>query len=202
MKIYPHFSVVGFCNTYIVAPDEPGQAVIVDPGHMDTALLDILVKGKWTVGSILLTHSHPSHCQGLGTLLKIYADAKVYAASDNLGIPSLLVQDGKPFNASGFSVMPMHVPGHSLDSMVYLLGKAMFTGDTLESGTIGGTAGYLEQELLCASIESKLFPLDGNCLIFPGHGPISKLRIEQLFNQEMSQMGAVVRTRKYWSGAS
>ena len=36
-----------------------------------------------------------------------------------------------------------------------------------------------------SEIKEKLLTLDDNTLVFPGHGPLSKIRIEKMFNQDI-----------------
>ena len=39
MKFFSLFSRMGFSNTYLVGPDDGGDAVLVDPGVFDAPLL-------------------------------------------------------------------------------------------------------------------------------------------------------------------
>lgn len=195
MKIYPHFSVVGFCNTYVVGPDHGGDALIIDPGHVDVPLINLLTRGRFTPKAVLLTHTHSAHCEGLGTLEKIY-DLDIYSGSTHgLNEEHKIVEDGKDYQIAGFQVKAIHIPGHSIDSIVYVIGHALFTGDTLEASLVAHTAGYLEHELLISSIRQRLTSVNGNYLVFPGHGTISKIRIERIFNEDLYQM----ENLKFWS---
>ena len=69
--------------------------------------------------------------------------------------------------------------------MCYKIESALFTGDTLQSGYISQTNALVEKELLIGEIKEKLLTLDDNTLVFPGHGPLSKIRIEKMFNQDI-----------------
>ena len=72
MRISFHFSVAGFSNTYIVGPDDGGDALIIDPGSMNVALLSAIETSGYYIRHVLLTHCHGSHSDGLRTLKKIY----------------------------------------------------------------------------------------------------------------------------------
>ena len=76
MKFFSYFSVTGFSNSYIIGPDEGGNAILIDPGIFDVPLLNLIEDNKLYVKYILLTHSHESHISGLKTLLKVY-DPKI-----------------------------------------------------------------------------------------------------------------------------
>jgi glyoxylase-like metal-dependent hydrolase (beta-lactamase superfamily II) len=86
---------------------------------------------------------------------------------------------------SGITVEAIQVPGHTIDSFVYKIGNSLFTGDVLYAGRIGKTTGVVEKALLLKGIKNRLLTLDERFLIFPGHGTISALKIEKLFNQEL-----------------
>lgn len=185
MKIFFHFSVIGFSNTYLIGNSD-GEAILIDPGHMDLQLLDLIESNHYRVKHILITHRHESHTKGIGTLLKIY-DADVYAYS-SLGISEFPIKTIVPDSElvlAGFPITCRLVPGHSLDSLVFIIGKAMFTGDVLLSGRIGKTDSKLSQSLLLRSIKESILPLDDQMLIFPGHGAPTTLKVEKLFNEDL-----------------
>jgi len=185
LKILFHFSVIGFSNSYIIGNDN-GDAILIDPGHMDLQLLDIIESNHYYIKHILITHRHKSHTHGIETLLRIY-DAEVYAFS-SFGIydfPVHALSDGEIITLSGIAVECRLVPGHSADSLVFIIDKSIFTGDVLLSGRIGKTDSELSQSLLLRSIKKKILPLDDRMLIFPGHGAPTTLKIEKLFNQNL-----------------
>jgi len=140
MKLYFHFAVVGFANTYLIGPAEGGEAILVDPGIMDKELLNLIEGNHYYIRTILVTHHHNSHVKGIRTLKKIY-DADIYAFSPYiLDYPSIPIKDGDKFGAaSGIEVEVIEVPGHSSDSLVYHIGGMVFTGDVLAAGRVGNT---------------------------------------------------------------
>ncbi|MGM0431609.1 MAG: MBL fold metallo-hydrolase [Spirochaetota bacterium] len=185
MRIFFHFSVIGFSNTYLVG-NEHGDALLIDPGHMDLGLLELIESRGYYVRHILITHRHGAHVKGIGTLLKIY-DAAIYAYSpygyENFTINP--IADGDELNLSGFNVRCLHVPGHSSDSVVFHIDNAVFTGDVILSGKVGTCESKLHRSLLMRTIEEKLLSLNANTLVFPGHGSPSTIRIEELFNEDL-----------------
>ena len=198
MRIYQHFSVIGFCNTYLVGQDGGGDALIIDPGHVDIELINLIESNGFSLKSILLTHRHASHTEGVKTLLKIY-NPTIYASAVSVyEYPVTVVRDEEILNTCGFPIEVIHVPGHSLDSMVYKIDHALFSGDTLQCGRIGSTPGYREKAVLIKSIHQRLMTLDENILLFPGHGTPSKLRIERMFNNDLMQLGPIETERDRW----
>jgi glyoxylase-like metal-dependent hydrolase (beta-lactamase superfamily II) len=134
----------------------------------------------------------------LGTLHKIY-DISVHGSSfSSYDFAYQAVEDRQILNLCDMEIEVIHVPGHSLDSMVYKIDHALFTGDTLMCGRIGSTPGYREQTLLINSINQRLMGLDENSLIFPGHGTATKIRIERMFNHDLLQLGTIQTEREHW----
>ena len=198
MRIYQHFSVVGFCNTYLIGSKAGSDAILIDPGHVDTELIHLIESNEFKLKYVLLTHRHKAHTAGLGTLTKIY-NPTIYASSfASYEYPVKALSDHQVLNLCDLEIEVIHVPGHSLDSLVYKIDHALFTGDTLMCGRVGSTEGYREQALLLQSIWKRLMTLDENILLFPGHGTASKLRIERMFNHQLLDLSATVTERQNW----
>ena len=182
MRVFFHFSVDGFSNTYVVGPDYGGEAIIIDPGTMNVDLLNLIESNNYTIHSALLTHSHDSHASGLKTLRKIY-EFTIYAGTENaLDFECTKIAEEERLDISGIQVSAIPIQGHSSDSLVFLIGNYMFTGDSFSAGTVGSTPNSYAQELLTGEIQKKIFSLKGNYLIFPGHGAPSTLEAERITN--------------------
>lgn len=186
MKLYFHFAVVGFANTYLIGPPEGGDAILIDPGIMDAELLNLIEGNRYYVRSILVTHQHNSHVKGIRTLKKIY-EADIYSFNPYvLDFPTIPIKDGDTFTcASDIKVEVMEVPGHSPDSLVYHIGGMIFTGDVLAAGRVGTTKNSFSRAILLRSISEKLFPLPDSTIVLPGHGPPSTLKAEKMFNPDL-----------------
>lgn len=198
MRIYQHFSVVGFCNTYLIGSKVGSDAILIDPGHVDNELIHLIESNEFKLKHVLLTHRHKAHTAGLGTLVKIY-NPTIYASSfSSYEYPVKAISDHQVLTMCDLDIEVIHVPGHSLDSLVFKIDHALFTGDTLMCGRVGSTEGYREQALLLQSIWKRLMSLDENILLFPGHGTASKLRIERMFNHQLLELGAMATERQNW----
>jgi len=182
VKFFSLFSSTGMSNCYLVGPDGGGDAILVDPGVFDAPLLQAVENNRLFVRWILVTHSHTAHVNGIRSLLKVY-DASIYANQPSiLDFPARHVEDGNRLALGDFRVRVIETPGHSIDSVSYLLDNMLFTGDLLSAGTIGTTRDGYARGLLLATVRKKLLPLGDEVLVFPGHGPPSKLGIEKLYN--------------------
>ncbi len=187
MRVYFHFSVAGFSNTYIVGPDEGGDAVLIDPGTVNVDLLNLIESNNYSIHSVLLTHTHESHAKGLKTLRKIY-DFMIYAGAENaVDFECTKISGEENLDISGMRVSAIPIIGHSSDSLVFLIGDYMFTGDTFSAGAVGSTPSRYARELLIGEIRKKILCIHRNYLIFPGHGAPSTLEAERLTNPAFAE---------------
>lgn len=185
MKLFFHFAVTGFSNTYLIGPEEGGDALLIDPGVMDTTLLKLIESNHYYVRHILVTHSHESHTKGITTLLKIY-DATIHAKEPSLyTFPTSIVDDHEEYHLSGMKVQAIDIKGHTHDHILYRIGNMLFTGDILSAGRTGNSEGAIERAVMLESIRERILTLPDYLLIFPGHGPPSTLGTERRFNPEL-----------------
>lgn len=182
MKMFFHFVLSNFSNTYLLGPEEGGNALIIDPGVMDLPLLKLIERNNFYIRHILVTHNHSSHVNGIKTLCKIY-DADIYS---NMELPFTSVfnqiNDGDRLILDDFEVSIMNIPGHSPDSMIFQIQNMLFIGDTLSSGDIDQDLTTFQYEILKKKIHEKIFSMDDSTLVFPGHGSPTTVKIEKSFN--------------------
>ena len=182
MNLFTIFQPYEVTNTDLLHQDGERNAVIVDPGRFDLDLLNLVEDHNLYISHVLLTHSHINHTHGIPTLMKIY-DAEIHSMrSPILGFKSTLITGETTFSISGMEVRAIPLPGHSDDSVIYIIENMLFTGDTLMAGYTGQTAGLSEQKAMTALIRRKIFGLDGEYLLLPGHGSPSTLSAEKKSN--------------------
>ncbi len=183
MKVYQHYSIFGFANSYIVGNEDSGKALVVDPAELTPTMIEKIEQHHFDVSGILITHDHTHHINGLSTIMKIYSPTIYASDAKLLGFQCRKVRDGDIFEEAGYEIRAIAVPGHSQDSIVYLLAELfLFTGDVLHAGLIGKTNSTFNTNALIARIRQKLFSLPGNTVIFPGHGPPSTIATEKKAN--------------------
>jgi glyoxylase-like metal-dependent hydrolase (beta-lactamase superfamily II) len=197
MTIFFHYSLYGFANVYLIGNDSTMEAAIVDPAAFTIGLLDFIEDKGYLVTSALITHNHAHHVDGLKTLLRIY-DASVYSSNSTLGgVPCKMVRDGDVFSICGLEVQALSVPGHSADSIVYRLGKVVFTGDALHAGLIGKTMSQYGNRLLKEQLSRKVLSLPEDCIVLPGHGPPTSIGAEKLYNLGWSKSLKEIRREQH-----
>lgn len=150
------------------------RAIVVDPGPDDPAHLAGLAEAG-LVELILVTHRHHDHTAGAQALAQL-TGAPVRAADPEHCIGAEPLRDGEIVSAAGVSLTVNATPGHTTDSVCFLLGGdgpagSILTGDTiLGRGTTviahpdGRLGAYLDSLRLLAGL--------GHPLVLPGHGPV------------------------------
>jgi glyoxylase-like metal-dependent hydrolase (beta-lactamase superfamily II) len=161
-------------NTWVLrAPGEP-TCVVVDPGPDHGAHLDAVVAAG-PLSAILLTHSHPDHSDGARTLHE-RTGAPVAAIEGAFRMGSLGLRPGDVLEMAGVEIRVIATPGHTSDSVSFLLPAdgphtaAVLTGDTVlgrGSTVVAHPDGRLDDYL--ASLR-RLADL-GAATVLPGHGP-------------------------------
>ena len=115
-------------------PTDPGAVAVVDPGQPQPVLA-ALDEGGWRVSHVLLTHHHWDHVGGVEDLVERDRPVVIGAAAEADRLPPLgrAVVDGERFPLAGMTCEVVGVPGHARGHVAYVLGDALFAGDTLFS---------------------------------------------------------------------
>lgn len=182
MKIYQHYSIYGFSNTYIVGNDQSSEALVIDPAEVTTSMIEQIEHNGYRLVAILVTHEHIHHIRGLKTLMRIYSPV-VYASNARIfKFQSHKLRDGDVNRVAGFEVEAIAVPGHSQDSLIYRIDSHLFTGDAFHAGLIGKTTSSFNAQALAERITRKILRFPDETMLFPGHGPPSTLGTERKYN--------------------
>ncbi len=162
-------------NTYVVADELGGHAVMIDTGGPITPLLEYLHRGQLELTHVLLTHHHHDHVAELGAVLERYPGTPVliHPLERHL-VPGATgtMEPGETIETGALQIEPLHTPGHTAGMLSLLIdGTDVFTGDTLFKGSVGGVrapgaSGYAD---LKHSIMDKLLKLAPTTRIHPGH---------------------------------
>ncbi len=186
MKVYFHMNIDAFSNSYIVVNEEDKKAIIIDPGKITPEIINQIENDGYELCAALITHNHEGHINGLSTLRKIY-DIAVYAADAfTAGTATRVIRGEGTIKVAGMNVGYFSLPGHSFDSIVYKIGNVLFTGDTIESGVIGTTTSNYSKMTLITGIKSKILTQQDDTIIMPGHGPMTSVGAEKMFNIELT----------------
>jgi glyoxylase-like metal-dependent hydrolase (beta-lactamase superfamily II) len=189
-------------NTYLIKDDATGLMAVVDPGYFIPDIADIAGDPS-LFKYILLTHGHYDHFAaaelyeeafpdaqlavpaGESRLLSNSLDNKWMAIGKNYRIEnaSLYLSEGDKITLGETVLTVIETPGHTEGGICYDTGKEIFTGDTLFRLSVGNTS--LETgnwDDLVNSITDKLYTLDEDRIVYPGHGAATTIGYEKRAN--------------------
>lgn len=184
MNIFYHFSSVLLSNTYLIGPENGGDAILIDPGEMDVQLLHMIEANGYYIRSILVTLAHRSQVHGVRTLLKIY-DAKLYGSSDSIyECRSHKVSGGERLFVSGYEVEVIDPTDDPHGPLVYRIENFVFTGLLFTAGNTIVTPDRRGRLLVKNLVVERILSLPCETLILPGAGPPSSVRAERFLREK------------------
>jgi glyoxylase-like metal-dependent hydrolase (beta-lactamase superfamily II) len=169
-------------NVYLLRDIAADQALLIDAADdADRILAEI---GDTTVQVILTTHGHWDHHRALQEVAGATGATLVHhPADDDMTpvAPDTAATDGGILTFGNVSAQLIHTPGHTPGSTCLQLGDHhLFTGDTLFPGGPGNTFGDPAAfRTIMRSLRERLFPLDDETWVYPGHGDDTTLAAER-----------------------
>jgi hydroxyacylglutathione hydrolase len=178
-------------NCYLYACPVTREAVIIDPGDEAERIIATIQELKLIPRYIINTHGHFDHICAIDAVSSVYpvplaihpADVALYSDENIAAMlgrkgplvkrtPDMLLKEGDRIAFGTLTLEVLHTPGHTPGG-VSLLSQpyCVFSGDTLFYRGIGRTdlaGGNYEQ--IITSIREKLYTLDDELVVFPGHG--------------------------------
>lgn len=200
--------VLGFLenNNYLLIDDGLNgdkEAVLIDATQESADIENAINESGAKLKYILLTHGHFDHIMAVDSFRNKYgakvlmhesdkpviADTFRIAAEFNMGdkpVPKVdeYINENSVINFGQKEIKVIHTPGHTAGGVCFLVDNKLFTGDTIFFESVGRTdllTGSFSQ--IKSSIEEKIFTLDDNIEIYPGHGRSSTVGWEKVHNQ-------------------
>jgi len=194
-------------NTYIVY-QEGGDCAIIDPGMYtaaeQNAVVNFIKQHNLKPVMALATHCHIDHVLGNKFVFDQYGlipqfhkgelpllnDAPTRGAQFGMRYelsppPETFLPETGTINLAGSELQLIFAPGHSPAHLCFYAVRENFliAGDVLFRGSIGRTdlpGG--DFKTLINNIETKLFILPDDCVVYPGHGPDTTIGYEKETN--------------------
>ncbi len=186
-------------NCYIIADIHTKNAIVIDPGSDAEKILNEIRNNDLNLVYIINTHAHIDHTAA-NKYIKESTGADILIGENEA---PLLIDNGKNLAATlqindispsadrvlydnesitlgSLNLKVINTPGHTPGGICLLSKGFVFTGDTLFCQGLGRTdlPGGSEKDLH-KSIKMRLFSLDDNLIIYPGHGNFSTIGQEK-----------------------
>ena len=181
-------------NCYIIWDENSRECLVIDPGYEPERVLSTVKALDKTVAAILLTHGHFDHVGGVSHIFS-ETDCDIYLCPEDCAMPEQMTagplrytnsyQEGDILQLAGLTLQVLQTPGHTPGSVCLICEDAIFSGDTLFSGSCGRT------DLPCGSWDTlskslaRLRELPGDYTVYPGHGEATRLSLERTYNPYM-----------------
>lgn len=192
-------------NCYILYDENTKDCVVIDAGDDAPKIIKKLDSLGLKPKELWLTHGHFDHLGAL-TAIKNQYGSKVYlheadyfmykGANEHAMLfgcsveappeaPSFFNMESAITKVGTSSIQILHTSGHSLGSVCFYSSdlKAVFSGDLIFDHSVGRTdvpGGSFEE--LETSIKQKIYTLNNDCVIYPGHGPKTNVGVEKKQN--------------------
>lgn len=189
------------CNCTILGDTETGRGYVFDPGGNPDEIMHAVEKLGLTIDALIHTHAHLDHFLAAGDIrdrtgATVWLNEKDRFLWDSL--ESQCAMFGVPYRPApdpdhwmeheeelSFGGSCIHTPGHTPGSMSFWFPghQLLIAGDTLFLGSVGRTdlpGGDMNE--LRYSIQHRLYTLDEDALVIPGHGPATTIGYEMRNN--------------------
>ena len=188
---------------YLVADEETHKAAVVDPSFSPERIVDFARENDYVIVYVFNTHAHYDHSNGNQAIEALMGIRPLLLGSAEPETGTV-VADGARFRLGTLEIEIIHTPGHTEDSICILVGDALFTGDTLFVGKVGGTDFGAGARAEYESLHAKLLRLPDETRVFPGHdygtAPESTIGQERRTNPFLLQpdFEAFVHLKRNW----
>jgi glyoxylase-like metal-dependent hydrolase (beta-lactamase superfamily II) len=185
-------------NSYLAVCEQTGEAAMFDIGEVAEDLPSFLQEQNFTLKYLLLTHTHSDHVGGLQWLVERFRvpvfwnpkeEPTLHNAAehrkwdfDPLSLMTYPVADGSTITLGTYTFTAYEIPGHTPGGTAFCTDQLAFVGDILFAGAVGGTSTPEAYATQIAGIKQKLLPLGDHIKVYSGHGPVTTIGIERLFN--------------------
>lgn len=176
---------------YLIGCENTREAAVVDPAWDVPAVLKMAKARQFNIKTVLLTHTHFDHINGVEELLKA-TDARVFVHKKEAPVLQYSsnvkkIESGDEVRVGDLTVTFIHTPGHTPGSQCFYVQDCLITGDTLfikGCGRCDLPGG--DPEEMYHSLTGKLKKMEDHTRIYPGHHyadvPISTLGEEKRQN--------------------
>lgn len=185
--------------------DEDKNAAIIDAGDNAQTIIKFVEDQGLNVQKLLITHGHLDHIMAVDELRKHF-NVEVFGSHQddqplfenlpeicrNYGLPEApaflpdhWLNESDEISVGKLKFTVRHLPGHAPGHIGFFdfENKIAFTGDVLFQNSIGRTDLYRgDFDQLINTIRTKMFDLDDDFIVIPGHGSHTTIGQEKKSN--------------------
>jgi glyoxylase-like metal-dependent hydrolase (beta-lactamase superfamily II) len=164
------FDATSSTYTYLIADLASRKALLIDPvAEQAERDLTLVRELGLTLSHVLDTHVHADHVTAAG-LLRQRTGATVVGGASGASCADIHVKHGDVVRVGAVELRVLATPGHTDDSVSYLMDDRVFTGDALLIRGNGRTDFQNgSASVLYDSITRVLFALPDETLVYPAH---------------------------------
>ena len=204
MEIIPYPNGIYGAVTYLLYDEKTKDAALIDATSSVDEIALFVKEKKLNLKYILITHGHFDHVYCLAEMKEKFPQALSFINKDDLPllnqvtaqcmmsgveeikipcVDGLIDENTKNLTMGDINIKVIQTKGHSKGGVCYLAGNNLFSGDTLFQESIGrcdlfgGSISEIEK-----SIKEKLFALDDDVIVYPGHGDTTTIGHEKKYN--------------------
>ena len=182
-------------NCYVVTDESTLLSAVIDPGDEANSISDYIEDNHLKPQAIFLTHGHHDHFRAAASVSEECGNIPIYLHKNDVAPgpkhefyrftpteTTRTYQEGDTFSIGSMTFRVIETPGHSDGSVCLICGDVMFTGDTLFHSSCGRTdlpGGDMDKLM---DTLRKLYRLEGEYEIYPGHMDPTSLDKERHFN--------------------
>jgi glyoxylase-like metal-dependent hydrolase (beta-lactamase superfamily II) len=161
-------------NSYVVGDGPGGHGVLIDSGGPPEPILGAIEANDLTITHLLLTHHHVDHVLHNAMLQERFGCEIWGHPAERPFCEDIRhdLVDGAEIVSGDLRIRALHTPGHTVGMLALVVNeRAVFTGDTLFKGTVGGTLAPAHATFadLQHSIMEVLMKLPADAEVYPGH---------------------------------
>ncbi len=170
-------------NAYLLICKATDDAAIIDTAAHPDLILEQLDARNVNPTTILLTHAHSDHTDGLSQLqTETGCETYIHKNEPKPRSKKKLreVAHGDVLSIGELIVSIVNTPGHTPGGCSFLTQRVAFVGDAIFAGSVGGPNISYQDEI--ESVRDNLLSLPDTVILFPGHGPTTTVGEEKLHN--------------------
>lgn len=189
-------------NNFIIHSPNSTKAILIDACDDPQSILEKISELNLDLVYLINTHGHGDHIAGneeiikqTGAKLMIHPLDEPYLSNPGLNLssfmgielkslpPDRLLNEGDIVELDELQLRVLHTPGHTPGNITLVAGDLAFVGDVIFRESIGRTdfPGSSHQQLI-ETIQTKIYTLPDNTILYNGHGPETTVGHEKKYN--------------------